>query len=139
MMACASAKSAWLQTPLLFFFNKSTSFKSYSDSLYTHTTAVMSDANTFKIVTIAGDGIGTEVTDAAIVVLETLAKASGSCSFTFEHLDWSSENFLKRGWYMPEDGLESLKKYDAIYFGAVGWPSRSQGNDILIGLDESPA
>lgn len=89
----------------------------------------MSDANTFKIVTIAGDGIGTEVTDAAIEVLETLAKASGSCSFTFEHLDWSSKNFLERGWYMPEDGLESLKKYDAIYFGAVGWPSRSQGKE----------
>lgn len=83
---------------------------------------IMSSADSFKIVTIAGDGIGTEVTDAAIQVLETLSKASGACSFSWDHLDWSSKNYLERGWYMPEDGLQSLKKYDAIYFGAVGWP-----------------
>jgi len=77
---------------------------------------------TFRIACIPGDGIGTEITDAAIQVLTTLQNAIGTFTLDFKTFDWSSENFKKRGWYMPEDGLDQLKKYDAIYFGAVGWP-----------------
>jgi isocitrate/isopropylmalate dehydrogenase len=53
-----------------------------------------------RIACIPGDGIGVDFT-------------------TF---DWSSKNYLARGWYMPPDGLDRLKKFEAIYFGAVGWP-----------------
>lgn len=77
---------------------------------------------TFRIASIPGDGIGTEITEAAIQVLTKLQDTVGTFKLDFTNLDWSSENFKKRGWYMPEDGLEQLKKYDAIYFGAVGWP-----------------
>ncbi|KAI9710828.1 MAG: hypothetical protein M1828_002026 [Chrysothrix sp. TS-e1954] len=71
---------------------------------------------------IPGDGIGTEITEAAIQVLETLASAAGTFSFHFEHFDWSSQKYQQTGRYKPDDWLEQLKRHDAIYFGAVGWP-----------------
>ncbi|KAF2089399.1 tartrate dehydrogenase [Saccharata proteae CBS 121410] len=77
----------------------------------------------FRIASIPGDGIGTDITEAAIQVLQKLADVHGGFRFEFNHFDWSSKNFLERKWYMPEDGLEQLKKFDAIYFGAVGWPN----------------
>ena len=79
-------------------------------------------SKTYKIASIPGDGIGVDVTDAAEQVLNTLAKAHGGFSFDFNTFDWSSKNYLERKWYMPEDGMDQLKKHDAIYFGAVGWP-----------------
>lgn len=83
----------------------------------------MSEAKqTFRIASIPGDGIGTEITSAAIQVLNTLSSVTGTFTLDFEEFDWSSENYKKRGWYTPPDGFEQLKKYDAIYFGAVGWP-----------------
>lgn len=79
-------------------------------------------SKTFKIASIPGDGIGVDITEAAIQVLEKLAATVGGFEFDFHHYDWSSKAFLERGWYMPPDGMEQLKKHDAIYFGAVGWP-----------------
>ena len=79
----------------------------------------------YRIASIPGDGIGTEITQAAVQVLQKLADAHGTFQFDFTNFDWSSKNYLERGWYMPDDGLEQLKKHDAIYFGAVGWPSTS--------------
>ena len=77
---------------------------------------------TYKIAAIPGDGIGVDITDAAKQVLNKLADCDGSFNFAFTDFDWSSKAYLERGWYMPPDGLDQLKKYDAIYFGAVGWP-----------------
>ena len=86
----------------------------------------MSTTKTFQIASIPGDGIGTEITTAAILVLDTLSAAShGAFQFSYDHLDYSSENYSKRGYYMPPDGIERLKKADAIFFGAVGWPCTS--------------
>ncbi|THY87188.1 tartrate dehydrogenase [Aureobasidium pullulans] len=82
----------------------------------------MSDTQIFKIASIPGDGIGTEITEAAIQVLDKLASVDGSFNFDYTHFDWSSKAYLERGWYMPPDGMEQLQKHDAIYFGAVGWP-----------------
>jgi isocitrate/isopropylmalate dehydrogenase len=75
-----------------------------------------------RIACIPGDGIGVDITLAAIDVLNALAKACSTFSFDFTTFDWSSKNYLERGYYMPPDGLAQLKKFDAIYFGAVGWP-----------------
>jgi isocitrate dehydrogenase len=77
-----------------------------------------------RIACIPGDGIGVDITEAAIRVLNVLAAASGDFSFDFTTFDWSSKNYLSRGYYMPPDGIAQLKKYDAIYFGAVGWPGK---------------
>ena len=79
-------------------------------------------SKTYKIAAIPGDGIGVDITEAAEQVLNTLAKAHGGFNFEFETFDWSSKKYLERKWYMPEDGMAQLRKHDAIYFGAVGWP-----------------
>jgi len=76
---------------------------------------------TYRIASIPGDGIGMEVIPAGIEVLQALAKSEGF-GMSFEHFDWSSERFKKTGAYIPEGGLEKLKGFDAIFFGAVGAP-----------------
>lgn len=77
----------------------------------------------FKVAAIPGDGIGVDITEAAKEVLNKLAQCDGTFRFDFTTFDWSSKAYLERGWYMPEDAIATLKKHDAIYFGAVGWPS----------------
>lgn len=77
---------------------------------------------THSIACIPADGIGPEVIDAGVEVLKTLSNASGSFKLEFENYDWSSETYKKTGKYIPEGGLDSLKKHDAILFGAVGAP-----------------
>jgi tartrate dehydrogenase/decarboxylase/D-malate dehydrogenase len=74
----------------------------------------------YKIAAIPGDGIGTEVINAGITVLNRLAALDGGFKLNFEHFPWSSDYYLETGHYIPEGGLEALKKFDAIYFGAVG-------------------
>ncbi|PPJ55052.1 hypothetical protein CBER1_01520 [Cercospora berteroae] len=80
-------------------------------------------SKTYNIACIPGDGIGVDITEAATEVLNKLASAVGTFSFNFTTFDWSSKAYRERGWYMPEDGMQQLAKHDAIYFGAVGWPS----------------
>jgi tartrate dehydrogenase/decarboxylase/D-malate dehydrogenase len=77
--------------------------------------------NTYRIAAIPGDGIGNEVIPAGIEVLDALAGKEGF-RLEFEHFDWSSARYLKTGAYIPEGGLEKLKGFDAIFFGAVGAP-----------------
>jgi tartrate dehydrogenase/decarboxylase/D-malate dehydrogenase len=75
---------------------------------------------TYKIAAIPGDGIGPEVIAAGLEALEVLAKSDGGFRFDVEHFPWSSDYYLKNGYYIPEGGLEKLKTFDAIFFGAVG-------------------
>ncbi|HEX7221016.1 MAG TPA: tartrate dehydrogenase, partial [Burkholderiales bacterium] len=49
-------------------------------------------------------------------------KVADGFRLEFKHFDWSSERFKKTGAYIPDGGLEELRKYDAILFGAVGAP-----------------
>jgi tartrate dehydrogenase/decarboxylase / D-malate dehydrogenase len=74
---------------------------------------------TYRIASIPGDGIGNEVIPAGI---EVLSKLEDGFRLQFEHFDWSSKRFLETGAYIPEGGLEKLKGFDAIFFGAVGAP-----------------
>jgi tartrate dehydrogenase/decarboxylase/D-malate dehydrogenase len=74
---------------------------------------------TYRIASIPGDGIGNEVIPAGIEVLE---KAADGFRLEFEHFDWSSQRYADTGRYIPDGGLERLKKFDAIFFGAVGAP-----------------
>ena len=75
----------------------------------------------YRIASIPGDGIGIEVIAAGVEVLNALAAKEGF-RLEFEHFDWSSKRFLEKGAYIPEGGLEKLKAFDAIFFGAVGSP-----------------
>lgn len=75
-----------------------------------------------NIAVIAGDGIGTEVMPEGLRALEAVSKKFG-LAFNFHHFDWSSAQFYqKHGQMMPADWFETLKDFDAILFGAVGWP-----------------
>ena len=77
---------------------------------------------THRIAVIPGDGVGTEVVSAGRVVLDSVAaRSSGSFSFEWTELPWGCEYFSETGQMMSKDGLELLRGYDAIYFGAVGW------------------
>ncbi|KAB2574499.1 hypothetical protein BFW01_g4203 [Lasiodiplodia theobromae] len=76
----------------------------------------------YKIASIPADGIGPEVVDAGIEVLNALANTLGTFKLDFTHFDWSSETYKKTGKYIPDGGLDELKKHDAILFGAVGAP-----------------
>ncbi len=73
----------------------------------------------YRIAAIPGDGIGDEVIPAGIEVLE---RAADGFRLEFEHFDWSSKRYLDTGKYIPDGGLERLKTFDAIFFGAVGAP-----------------
>ena len=75
----------------------------------------------YRIASIPGDGIGNEVVPAGMDVLSALAAKEGF-ELKFESFDWSSERYKKTGAYIPEGGLQKLKAFDAILFGAVGAP-----------------
>jgi len=73
-----------------------------------------------KIASIPGDGIGKEVVPAAEEVLHTIADIHGGLKFDVTDYPYSCEYYLEHGEMMPEDGLDRLKDYDAIFLGAVG-------------------
>ncbi len=77
---------------------------------------------TYKIAMIAGDGIGTEVVPEGIRVLEAAARRF-NIAFDWDELPWGCEYYLKHGRMMPEDGLAQIRGHDAIFLGAVGFPT----------------
>ncbi|MCR9109709.1 tartrate dehydrogenase [Marivita sp. XM-24bin2] len=77
---------------------------------------------TYKIAAIPADGIGREVIEAGSEVLSVLAQRVGDLHFDVTNFDWGSDFYKTSGVMMPENGLEQLKPFDAIYFGAVGAP-----------------
>ena len=76
---------------------------------------------THRIAVIAGDGIGQEVVPEGLRVLEAAAKKF-DVAFEFDHFDWNCGYYAKHGRMMPEDWFTQLREFEAIYYGAVGWP-----------------
>ncbi len=76
-----------------------------------------------RIAAIPADGVGTEVVEAGKRVLSALQERSQTFSIEWLDLDWGSAYYERHGRMMPEDGVDQLRDVDAIYFGAVGWPS----------------
>ena len=76
----------------------------------------------YQIAAIPADGIGPEVIDAGVRVLQALAARDGGFAFDITTYDWGSDYYKANGRMMPEDGLDRLKAHDAIFFGAVGAP-----------------
>lgn len=76
----------------------------------------------YNIAAIPADGIGPEVIAAGTAVLESLQKRLGDFRISFTNFEWGSDFYKKTGHMMPSDGLQTLKKFDAIFFGAVGAP-----------------
>jgi tartrate dehydrogenase/decarboxylase / D-malate dehydrogenase len=75
----------------------------------------------YKIAVVPGDGIGHEIVPAA---LNVLTKVSEKYGFTIEKqdFDWGAGYYRKNGEFMPKNGLDKLKDFDAVLFGAVGLP-----------------
>jgi tartrate dehydrogenase/decarboxylase/D-malate dehydrogenase len=84
---------------------------------------------TYRIALIPGDGIGLPVTEAAMEVAKKALPGLACTSF-----DWSCDHYLQTGRMMPEDGIETLRGFDAIFLGAVGWPARVPDSVSLHGL-----
>ncbi|GEK58295.1 tartrate dehydrogenase [Marinococcus halophilus] len=83
----------------------------------------MDNQKTHQLAIIPGDGIGKEVVQEGIRVLDFISKHSpNNFNFETDYFPWGCEYYLEHGRMMDEDGLERLKNYDAIYFGAVGFP-----------------
>jgi tartrate dehydrogenase/decarboxylase/D-malate dehydrogenase len=81
-----------------------------------------SDVAVHRIAAIPGDGIGQEVIAAGLEVLEALQARAPHLRLEVETFDWGSDHYRRHGRMMPEDGLDRLRPFDAIYFGAVGAP-----------------
>lgn len=76
-----------------------------------------------NIAIIPGDGVGVEVTSIAWQVSLAAARKCG-VSLSGTSFPWSCDYYLKTGRMMPEDGIETLRRFDAILLGAVGWPAK---------------
>lgn len=87
----------------------------------------------YKIALLPGDGIGRDVTDAAWAVLEKTAGSSGFCLGATRY-PWSCDYYLENGSMMPADGIDTLRSFDAILLGAVGWPRKVPDSVSLHGL-----
>jgi tartrate dehydrogenase/decarboxylase/D-malate dehydrogenase len=77
----------------------------------------------YHVAVIPGDGIGQEVTPEGVRVLDEVGKLTGAYKMRYDYFPWGCEYYLKTGRMMADDGLKTLKEFDIIYFGAVGFPS----------------
>lgn len=76
-----------------------------------------------KIAVIPGDGVGKEVIPAGLKVLDVLQTRCDHLELAFETFPWGSDFYRRYGVMMPEEGLDLLRQFGAIYFGAVGDPA----------------
>lgn len=92
---------------------------------------------TKKIAVVPGDGIGPEVIEAGMRVLERLNDAR-SLGLTFTHFGWNADEYLRTGISMPPGAMEDIRdNYAAVYLGAFGdprVPDMKHAADILLGM-----
>src|SRR3954464_15270243 len=89
---------------------------------------------THRIALYPGDGIGPEVTDAAVAVLSAAKDRSRAFDLGFERFDWGMPHYERHGCVAPEDFLSALRGFDAVFLGAVGWPARLPDHITLAPL-----
>ncbi len=80
----------------------------------------------YNIAVIPGDGTGPEVIGEGLKVLDVVSAKFG-IQFNFNHFDFGGGRYLKTGEVLPESAIDELKKYDAIYLGAIGHPEVKPG------------
>jgi 3-isopropylmalate dehydrogenase len=90
-----------------------------------------------RIAVVPGDGIGPEVIEEAVRLLEHVRETHGVV-LELKHFDWGAEKFLSEGVTLPEGALEMLtREFDAVLSGAFGdprVPSNQHAEDILLGM-----
>ena len=88
--------------------------------------------NEYNIAVIPGDGIGVEVVEAAIKILDATSKIN-NFKLNYKYYEWGSEYFIKNKMMMPENALNLLAESDSIFLGAIGHPD-IQDHITLNGL-----
>ena len=83
----------------------------------------MGVVTTYRLACIPGDGIGPEVIAVGLRALRRAGEVTGRFTIETTDLPWSCSYYLEHGVMMPPDGLTTLRDHDAIYLGAVGFPS----------------
>ncbi|WP_106419340.1 tartrate dehydrogenase [Salinicola tamaricis] len=90
-------------------------------------------SQTHRIAVIPGDGIGTEVVPEGLRVLEAAARRF-DIALEFETFDFGScDYYLEHGQMLPDDWFDTLSRFDAIFYGAVGWPEKVPDHISLWG------
>jgi tartrate dehydrogenase/decarboxylase / D-malate dehydrogenase len=92
------------------------------------------EMKTYRIALYPGDGIGPDVTDAAVTVLDAVSKRSNGFTLTYERFDWGMPHYERCGKVAPDDFLTTLSPMDAVFLGAVGWPARLPDHVTLAPL-----
>src|SRR3546814_15845411 len=88
-----------------------------------------------RIAAVPGDGIGPEVIAAGLEVLDVVAGLDGGFALETQNFDWGSDRYRRSGRMMPEDGVATLRGFDAIYFGAVGDPKIPRSEERCVGKE----
>jgi len=91
---------------------------------------------TFEIAVYPGDGIGPEVTDEAVRVLQAVANIDATFALNLTSFPWGFNYWEQHGRVVPEDFIELLRPFDAILLGAVGWPEKLPDHITLAPLVE---
>ncbi len=92
--------------------------------------------NSYKIAVLPGDGTGPEVVAEGVKVIQAAAGKFGFALDLTEY-DWGGDRYLATGEVLPENAIEIVKQYDAIYLGAIGHPKVKPGileKGILLAL-----
>ncbi len=97
----------------------------------------MGNSNEFRIAVLPGDGIGIEVMDVCLEVLDMLAGRTGAFELKVERLPAGAGHFRDTGTALPEKTLSAARAADAILFGAMGLPEvrTAEGTEIQPQLD----
>jgi tartrate dehydrogenase/decarboxylase/D-malate dehydrogenase len=98
----------------------------------THDTRRTEAMKTHRVAVIPGDGIGKEVVPEGLRALEAAAARHG-IALEFVHFDWDCDRYVRTGRMMPEDWFETLSPFEAIFYGAVGWPAKVPDHVSLWG------
>ena len=91
--------------------------------------------STWRIAVVPGDGIGPEVTEVALRIVERVAELDG-LKLQFERYPYSADHYLETGETLPAETLESWRTFDAIFMGAFGdprVPDMRHAAEILLG------
>jgi tartrate dehydrogenase/decarboxylase/D-malate dehydrogenase len=88
----------------------------------------------YRIAVYPGDGIGLEVTDETIRVLKVVEQHNAAFQLQLASFDWGTTHWERTGQVVPQDFLETLRPFDAILLGAVGWPAKIPDSDSLAPL-----
>lgn len=89
---------------------------------------------THRVALYPGDGIGTDVLDASVIVLDAVQRAVGGFRLDYQRFDWGMAHYDQHGRVVPDDFLTTLRGFDAIFLGAVGWPARLPDHVTLTPL-----